>query len=165
MFAPCRTTPKRSPRRRGSAPVELLIVLPVFLLILFGIGGLADLLITEQLLSEASARGARTAALGGTKAEIEASVRAVLGPVRSKNVNIEIGIAEEKQSASQAASPSTDGNNGSEQAEPVSVTTGVPPGQLIAVRVSAKVRDVAATRLVPLGGNELLVGQTVMQKE
>lgn len=137
MLAPHPTRPDRK-RRRGAAPVEMLLILPVFLGVIFGMAGLADLLVTEQLLSEASARGARTAALGGTKAEIEASVKAVLGPNRSTNMTIVV-------------TPPLD--------------SPIPPGSLIEVRVEVKAGDATATRLFPIRADEQLVGRTVMQKE
>src|SRR5437879_4820230 len=65
MLAPRPTPRKRT--RRGIVAAEMLLAIPVFMVVVLGMVGLSDLLITEQLLAEASGRGARTAALGGTE--------------------------------------------------------------------------------------------------
>ena len=65
---------KRLPRR-GIVIFEALAAIPLFLIVLLGGVGMADLLITEQLVSEASGRAARKAAMGGSTEEIDAVVR------------------------------------------------------------------------------------------
>lgn len=58
---------------------ELLLVLPVFMLLLFGMIVLSTLLAAEARFAHASREGARVAALGGDLAAVEATVAAVLG--------------------------------------------------------------------------------------
>lgn len=135
-----RLTARERNKRRGVAVVEMAIILPIVLLMIFGMAGLADLLVTEQLLSEASGRAARTAALGGTDEQVKAAVAATLGPQRAQHVAIYVGAA--------------DGSKGP-----------VPPGGLIEVRLEVKAGDATATRLFPIRADEVLVGRTVMQKE
>jgi TadE-like protein len=139
MFAPRPPVPRRR-ARRGAAAFETLLVLPLFLALLLGMVGIADLLITEQLLAEASCRGARAAALGGSPEQVRECVRAVLGDDRGRRAKIHVGAA--------------DGEPGP-----------VPPGGLIEVRVELEARDATATRLAPVRGDEPLVGRTVMQRE
>jgi Flp pilus assembly protein TadG len=143
MFAP-RLQRMRSNRpacgRRGAAAVETLLVLPLFLAILLGMVGIADLTVTEQLLNEASGRAVRTAALGGTEEQVRASVRAVLGDKRSEHAKITV-IA-------------VNGEPGP-----------IPPGALIEVRVEIDARHATATSLAPISGDEPLFGRSVMQRE
>lgn len=139
MIAP---RPQMSDRRsrRGVASFEAIFVLPIFLALVLGMAGIADLLITEQLIGEASARAARTAALGGTEEQVKESIRAVLGPDRADHAKIHVGAA-----------------NG----EPGPV----PPGGLIEVRIEIECRHATTTGLAPVSGDEPLVGRTVMQRE
>lgn len=133
------TRPERRNARRGFAAVEMLLITPVFLAALFGMIGIADLLIAEQRLAEASSRGARRAAVGGTREQVEEAVRAVLGDARFQHVTIRI-------SSEKCSDP-------------------VPPGGLIEVRVELPARYATGTALAPVRADEPLVGRTVMQKE
>ena len=134
---------RRDRARRGAVSVEALFAVPLLLAVVLGIVGVADLIVTEQVLAEASGRGARAAALGGTPHEVEAAVRAVLGPDRSRHARIFAGPA--------------DGHHYGHRP--------VPPGGLIEVRVVIAARDATATPFAPVGGDERLVGRTVMQRE
>lgn len=138
MFAPRRHTRKQ--QRRGTLTIELLLALPVFMALVVGMVGMADLLITEQMLSEASGRAARAAALGGTEEQVQDAVRSVLGPERAERATIHVGRA--------------DGS-----LEPVA------PGALIEVRVEIEAQFATATRLAPIRSDEILIGRTVMQRE
>lgn len=146
MLAACPRSRSRSVRlpnrrgRRGNAAVEMLFVVPLFLIVVLGLIGLSDLLITEQLLGEASGRGARTAALGGTDEQVRESVRAVLGRDRADKAEIRVLAA--------------DGSEGP-----------VPPGGLLEVRIELRARDATATGFAPVSGDEVLIGRTVMQRE
>jgi len=131
---------KRTPRR-GFVTMELLyFALPVFLIVVFGMVGLGDLLVTEQLLAEASGRAARAAALGGSEEQIKDAVRSILGPDRTGHAKIHVGRA--------------DGGSGP-----------VPPGGLIEVRIEIEARHATVTHLAPVSDDELLLGRTVMQRE
>jgi Flp pilus assembly protein TadG len=140
MFAQRCYSRNRRTRRRGIYTIELLLALPVFLALLVGMVGLADLLVTEQLLAEASGRAARAAALGGSEEQIKEAVRAVLGPERTERTRIRVGAA-----------------NG--QSGPV------PPGGLIEVRVEIEAQYATVTGFAPVRNDEVLLGRTVMQRE
>lgn len=135
-----RFRPHRPSSRRGTVAFETLMVLPLFLALLLGMVGIADLLIAEQMVAEASGRAARTAALGGTEEQVRDSVRAVLGASRADKAKITV--------------LSVDGEPGP-----------VPPGGLIEVRVELEARHATSTRLAPVGGDESVVGRSVMQRE
>jgi len=139
MFAPRPLVPRHH-ARRGAAAFETVLVLPVFLALLLGMVGIADLIITEQLLIEASCRGARAAALGGSPEQVRECVRAVLGEERCRRATIHVGPAGDEPGP-------------------------VPPGGLIEVRVELEARHATATGLAPVRGDEPLVGRTVMQRE
>jgi Flp pilus assembly protein TadG len=140
MFAPRRCSPDRRTRRRGVYTIELLLALPFFLALLIGMVGLADLLVAEQLLAEASGRAARAAALGGSEEQIHEAVRAVLGPNRAERATIRVGAP-----------------NG--QSGPI------PPGGLIEVRVEMEAQYATVTGFAPIKNDEILLGRTVMQRE
>lgn len=126
--------------RHGNVAVEMFFVVPLFLVIVLGLVGLADLLITEQLLGEASGRGARTAALGGSEAQVKESVRAVLGKNRADQAKITVRAADGSKAP-------------------------VPPGGLVEVLIELEVKNATATGLAPVSGDEVLIGRTVMQRE
>ncbi len=132
--------------RRGVAALEAIFALSLFMITVLGMIGIADLLITEQLLSEASGRGARVAALGGTPEQIQDAVQAVLGRERAANTSIYVGpVISETDAASSLDA--------------------VPPGGLIEVRIEIEAQHATATRLAPIRPTELLVGRTVMLRE
>jgi hypothetical protein len=133
--------------------VETLLVLPLFLALVVGMVGVADLLVAEQLLGEASGRAARTAALGGSEEQVRESIRAVLGPERAAHAKIYVGPA--------AGQPKGNKGNG----EPGHKDRPVAPGEMIEVRIEIAARHATATGLAPVGGDEPLVGRTVMQRE
>lgn len=139
MFAP-RPSSRKRPTRRGVVTVELLLALPVFIALMLGMVGLADLAVSEQMLAEASGRAARAAALGGSEEQVKEAVRSVLGSERTERATIRVGAA-----------------NG--QPGPV------PPGGLIEVRVEIEAQYATATRFAPIRDDEVLLGRTVMQRE
>nr|WP_221379629.1 TadE/TadG family type IV pilus assembly protein [Actinoplanes polyasparticus] len=63
----------------GAAAVEAAIVLPLILLVLFGIIDFGRALQQQALLTAAVREGARTAALNGTSASVTAKVHSVAG--------------------------------------------------------------------------------------
>jgi hypothetical protein len=139
MFAPLHLV-RSSRTRRGAVAFEALLIVPLFLTLAAGVVGIADLLITEQLIGEASGRAARTAALGGTEEQVIESIQAVLGSDRTQHAKVYIGSA---------------------HGEPGPV----PPGELIEVRIQIEARHATVTRLVPVSSDEPLIGRTVMQRE
>jgi hypothetical protein len=144
--------------RRGAVAFEALIVLPLFSLIVIGMVGLADLIISEQLLAEASARGARTAALGGTEDQIRDSILAVLGPQRGEHVSIHVfpvSALTNDEKPENSVYRQSDGRDNWK----------CRPGELIEVRIELECQYAAATRFCPVSPNELLIGRSVMQCE
>ena len=65
--------------RHGSMALELLLVLPLLLALLFGMIQFSILLSSRQVLLAASQEGARVAAQGGNVLEVETAARRVLG--------------------------------------------------------------------------------------
>src|SRR5690554_4277290 len=108
-------------RRRGVTAAETLLVLPLFLIVVLGMVGLADELIAEQMLTEASGRGARAAAIGGSEDQIKDAIRTVLGNDRTDHANIVI------------VTTTSDGKP-------------IPPGGMIEVRIELEVRYATAIR-------------------
>jgi Flp pilus assembly protein TadG len=64
----------RPRRERGAAAVEMAIVLPVLLMIIFGIVDFGRMLNAQVTLTEAAREGARSAAVGQTTTETNARV-------------------------------------------------------------------------------------------
>lgn len=62
-------------RDRGAAAVEFALVVPVLLLLVFGIVDFSRAYNAQITLSEAAAQGVRTLAVGGTAAQAETAVR------------------------------------------------------------------------------------------
>ncbi len=127
-------------RRRGAVAMETLLSVPLVGLLVAGAIGIADLIVAEQLVQEASARAARVAALGGDDAQIRQTVAAVLGSRRAQAAQVLVG-------------------------SPADEPGPLPPGQLIEVRVELSVSDATVTPLVPLSGSETVVGRSVVLKE
>ncbi len=153
----------RVKRRVGAVAFEALFVLPLFSMIVVGTVGLGDLLVAEQLLSEASARGARTAALGGTDEQIRDAVRAVLGPQRAERANIFIFPVSDPPAGnnSEGLPKDSDGRPNGTADEKWHCR----PGELIEVRVQLEAQYATATQFCPVGSHELLVGRAVFQCE
>lgn len=78
------TKTKHIGNARGNAVVEFALVLPILLLILFGITELGRMILTTNILNTASREGARLAAVSptGEKAAIEARVNEVLAAAK-----------------------------------------------------------------------------------
>lgn len=148
--------------------MEALFVLPIFSLITLGLVAISDLIVAEQLLSEASARGARTAALGGTEDQIREAVFSVLGPARSQYATIYVtpvtNCGDNSHNQQRGESP---------DAVPVSPSSGnnppggwkCRPGQLVEVRVEVDVGHATVLSFCPVCPSEKLVGCSVTQCE
>jgi hypothetical protein len=136
--------------------------LPIFSLIVIGMVGLADLIVAEQLLAEASARGARTAALGGSEEQIRQAVQAVLGPQRAQHIKLSVSPVDCRDNhADDGANGGTPGRLHDKRNDHGKCC----PGELIEVRVELEAQFATATRFCPVSSNELLIGRTVMQCE
>jgi Flp pilus assembly protein TadG len=70
---------KRRRGRRGTVSIEIVLVLPLFLVMLMGAVQFSMLLNARQQLLAASREGARVAAQGGTFEEVAETVRRVVG--------------------------------------------------------------------------------------
>lgn len=70
---------RRRAMRRGHLALELLLVLPLFLTLLFAMIQFSILLSSRQVLLAASQEGARVASQGGDATEVETAARRVLG--------------------------------------------------------------------------------------
>lgn len=102
----------RTRRRRGAAAVEMALVLPLFLLLVFGTIESARLGMVAQLLNVAARDGCRTAVLpGATQAAVQARVQAVLA-----GSGIDVGTVSPQPSNWQSAAAGT----------PITVTLKVP---------------------------------------
>ena len=79
---PRRTT---APSRRGATAVELALVLPVFLMLVFALIEMGRMVMLQQALTNAAREGCRTAVLATTTSgeQVEAAVRDYLRPVMS----------------------------------------------------------------------------------
>jgi Flp pilus assembly protein TadG len=119
---------------------ELFFVLPLLLILTLGMVGLADLLIAEQLVTEASGRGARVIALGGTEDQAKDAIQAVIGPDRTDKANIVF------------VTTTDDGQP-------------IPPGGLIEVRIELETQYATVTQFAPVASDDLVIGRTVMQRE
>ncbi len=83
-----RTGYVRMPRTKAMATVELAMVLPIVLLLLFGIIEFGLLFKDGLILREAAAVGARAAAVGATPASIEEIIHSNLPTIDSSAVSI-----------------------------------------------------------------------------
>lgn len=63
---------------RGNAIIEFAVVLPILLLVLFGITEFGRALMTANVLAAAAREGVRVAAVGGDSTAVKARVNAVL---------------------------------------------------------------------------------------
>jgi len=85
--------PKCAGNAGGNAVVEFALVLPILLLVVFGITEFGRMILTTNILNTASREGARLAAVSpaGETAAIEARVNEVLaaGRVHAKTITVE----------------------------------------------------------------------------
>lgn len=77
-------------RRHGSMSVELLLLLPILLMVLVAFVQFSLSIAATERLSHASQVGARMAAQGGSKIEVENAIRRALGQYPERDVEIEI---------------------------------------------------------------------------
>jgi len=75
---------------RGQALVELALVLPILLLMLFGIVEFGRIFNAYLVVSQAAREGARVAALGGTDEEITQAVSNAAGIFDAEDLDIQI---------------------------------------------------------------------------
>jgi Flp pilus assembly protein TadG len=80
--------------RRGALTVELLIILPILMLLIFGTIQLSLAISTRQTMAAACREGARLAAVGTSPTDVQQIVRAALGPTLSGNATIDVGFGQ-----------------------------------------------------------------------
>lgn len=66
-------------KNQGQAVVELALVLPILLLILFGIFEFGRIFNADLVITNASREGARKAAVGGSDSEVASTVNSAIG--------------------------------------------------------------------------------------
>lgn len=78
------------PQRRGALSFELLLILPVILLILWGVIEFSLCLAAQQRVSAAAREAARMAAVGASPVEIETAANASLGPGLARRAQTDV---------------------------------------------------------------------------
>lgn len=148
-----------STRRRGVVATELLLTLPLIVLLGVFLVGLADLVVAEQKLDEASGRAGRIIAMGGSEQDVRMMLNAFLGPERAQHAQVTITPLNrpELSFATDSFAMEIDATN----------FTDAPAAnnkhrELIEVRIELDVRRATVTTLVPLGRDEKLIGRTVV---
>jgi hypothetical protein len=138
-----RVKPLPTRRRRASAAVEMLFILPLLLIVLLGTVEFALWLAAQQQVTLASREGARVAATGGSAADVGATVHFALGDARFQQATVQTFLTDE------AGNP---------------VLPGAPVSVMVQLPASAVVPDL----LIFIGlsiRDQFLVSQTVMRKE
>ncbi|QDU61310.1 TadE-like protein [Planctomycetes bacterium Pan216] len=155
-------------QRRGTTVVEVAFVLPVFILLLFGLFEFGRFFNAMNMVNGAAREAARVASTeGGTKAEAEAAIRAQLAPLTNAD-NLTIYVKD--MSAYEDTSSFPDSVSGlpelfTEQVNGESQEKIVDPGQLFVVRVELPFSSVALLTPQFISGNFVLRGQAVMRHE
>lgn len=112
---PCRQQ-AAARRRRGAAAAEFAVVLPVFLLVTFGILEFGRMIMVQQVLTNASREGARLACIEGTSvSDVQTAVNQFLTNASVSGVSVAV-----------SPDPLTSAGPGSQ----VSCTTTVPFNQV-----------------------------------
>lgn len=133
---------RRRPGRKGSLTVELLVIMPILLGLLWGMVQLSLLLSAKERLTVASRQGARVAAVGGGPMQVEDMARLALGMGRLAGATVTAELT-------QGGQP-------------------VPTGEPVRVTVSIPVEQAVPNFLAFLGvsfANQSLEASTVMRKE
>lgn len=72
---------RRRRGERGAAAVEFALILPIFLMLLFGIIDFGYMINRSSMINNAARDGVRVASVNGTKAQVEAAAEATLNGV------------------------------------------------------------------------------------
>lgn len=141
----------RSDRRRGASAVEMALVTPLFLMLMFGITEFGRAMMVSKMVANAAREGARTAVLdGATNAEVTSQVQAYMKSA--------MGLPASNVSVAISTSPAA-GNP-----DPSNVIANCLPGDLISVQVQVPFNKVAIIPGNYLGG-KLLTGHSSMRHE
>lgn len=87
---PRRAAPARSADDRGAAAVEFAILLPLLLLIVFGIVDFGYALYSQHTLTQAAREGARLEALGRDAADVDARTREAANGVAPERLSVSV---------------------------------------------------------------------------
>lgn len=87
-----RTNPSRSNARRGVAAVELAVILPFLMLLLFGIWEVGRFLDAQMLLEGACREGARQAAAGARRDPITGNVTFIYATPTTGETDVETAV-------------------------------------------------------------------------
>jgi hypothetical protein len=139
--------------------LELLLTLPLVVFAGVLMVGIADLVIAEQKLDEASGRAGRIVAMGGSEQDVRNMLAAFLGAERAHHATVTITPLHRPE-----ISPSTDYSAMEMEATnfAVSPAGGIKHRELIEVRIELDVGHATVTKMVPLGRDEKLIGRTVV---
>jgi Flp pilus assembly protein TadG len=162
---------RKRTNRRGSVALELLILAPVLLGLIFAVVQISTMTAANEHLAAASREGARVAALGGGPDEIR---RAVWNHLGQGNLSTAVvtAVITQKQDGTPIMTVLTDSNG-----QPVDQTDDgndqnqgfpIPSGEPVLVRVETPAANATPNLMAMLGvnlQNSTLVGQTIMRKE
>jgi Flp pilus assembly protein TadG len=144
------TTDRPGERERGSALVEMAMVLPLLLILVLGVVDFGFMINRTTLISNASREGAREAAFGGTAADIEAAVRSAAWSL----VQIDLNVSVTCTKADGTACPGVSYDSESE------------PGGSAIVSIEYTHHMITPLMgLVGIGPDELLTAETTMKVE
>jgi hypothetical protein len=149
----CRPPDSRR-RREGAIALEMLLVLPVFLVLLLGFVELSTIVMVEERLAAASAQGARVASQGGATSDVTTAIENYFGPGKITD-NYTLNIT---QNVTDPPSLIVS------QVNPITISSGSPIRVIVKIEASKVVPDLL--RIIGFGlSGQILVGQTVMRKE
>jgi Flp pilus assembly protein TadG len=156
-----RWTRSQARRRRGTAAVETAVVLPAYLLLLFGIAEFGHAQLVLNLLNSACRNGAR---LGSTEGTTTANVRARVNQTTGAAVaasKVTVYVKDASVFDSSTTPPSTDA---SLEALPDFEVANADPRQMFMVRAKVNYNDIALVPM-PFLKNMTLDAQAFMRHE
>jgi Flp pilus assembly protein TadG len=156
-----RWTRSQARRRRGTAAVETAVVLPAYLLLLFGIAEFGHAQLVLNLLNSACRNGAR---LGSTEGTTTANVRARVNQTMGAAVTaskVTVYVKDASVFDSSTTPPSTDA---SLEALPDFEVANADPRQMFMVRAKVNYNDIALVPM-PFLKNMALDAQAFMRHE
>jgi hypothetical protein len=156
---------RRRSTRFGTTAVETALVLPVFLLFVFGMVELGRAVFVQHVLNSACRKAARLGSTSGnTTATVKAKTLEILGSaIKTTAVQVYVKDA----SSFDTASPSTSG--ASLEAMSDIELSSADPRKMFMVRAKVKYDDIAIVKHIPIIGyflqNVTLDGQAFMRHE
>jgi hypothetical protein len=156
---------RRRSSRFGTTAVETALVLPVFLMFVFGIFELGRAVFVQHVLNSACRKAAR---LGSTEGNNTATVKAKTLEILGSAVNTSaVTVFVKDASSFDTASPGTSGT--ALEAMSDIELSGAKPRQMFMVRAKIKYSDIAIVKHIPIIGyflqNVTLDGQAFMRHE